>query len=263
MSCEDCSNLLDDLIDGTLAGEGRARVEAHLRDCARCRAEAADLRRIREEARSLPRLEPPAGGWARLSAALDAERANAASPRPGASRADGGARTRAAGSGRGGVLATWRPVWGVLAAAAVLALAVSTALLLYPTTPADDQAPAGQAANAATTDLVQSVETELQLADQHYQNAIAGLEQVWRAEQSTVDPQTAAVLQKNIGIIDQAVRESREALKAQPANEAAQATLFEALRRKVELLKDMVALVNEMRKGNQAGAAQIVGGIEP
>ncbi|MBP1634569.1 MAG: putative transrane transcriptional regulator (anti-sigma factor) [Acidobacteria bacterium] len=253
MSCKDYAALLDDLVDGTLGGEARRRVEAHLETCAGCRGTTADLRRIREAARSLPRVDPPADGWSRLSAGLD--RAG----RPGLVAAPSPAREARGASG----FATWRPAWGFLAAAAVLAIAVATTLLLYRTTPAGDRAPAaGQAANAASADLVSSVETELQLADQHYQKAIAGLEQVWKEGQGTVDPQTAAVLQKNMGIIDQAVRESREALRAQPTSEAAQETLFEALRRKVDLLKDMVALVNEMRKGNQAGAAQIVSGIE-
>lgn len=250
MSCGEFEALLDDLVDGTLAGESRARVETHLQACAACQVVVADLRRIRESARALDRHEPPDGAWARISAALDTEEARRAAEAATAAR-----------PARAGVFAGWRPAWGVLAAAAVLAVAVTTTLLLY-RTPAAPENTAGQPANAAAADLVSTVETELQLADQHYQKAIAGLEQVWREGQSTVDPQTAAVLQKNIGIIDQAVRETREALKAQPADEVAQTTLFEALRRKVDLLKDMVALVNEMRKGNQAAAAQIVGGIE-
>lgn len=252
MSCEELGILLDDLVDGTLAGDARARVEAHLRECAGCRTLVADLRRIREAARALPRLEPPADGWTRVAAALDASGSRNVTP-----------ITRGTRGPRAARFSAWRPAWGLLAAAAVVAIAVATTLLLSRTpAPSDDHATAGQAANAAGTDLVSTVETELQLADQHYQKAIAGLEQVWREGQGTVDPQTAAVLQKNMGIIDQAVRESREALKTQPANEVAQTTLFEALRQKVDLLKDMVALVNEMRKGNQAGAAQIVGGIE-
>ena len=254
MSCKELEILLDDLVDGTLAGEARDRVEAHLRACAGCRATVADLRRIREGARALPRLEPPADGWARVSAALDA----ADGRKPAAGMPAGAARPA-----RASVFATWRPAWGALAAAAVLAIAVATTLLFYRTPSPPDAHPAAAApANAASADLVSTVETELQLADQHYQKAIAGLEQVWREGQGSLDAQTSAVLQKNMGIIDQAVRESREALKAQPANQVAQTTLFEALRRKVDLLKDMVALVNEMRKGNQAGAAQIVGGIE-
>ena len=46
------------------------------------------------------------------------------------------------------------------------------------------------------------------------------------------------------------------------ANELAQESLFEALRSKLALLQDMVALINEMRKGNQEGAARIVSELE-
>jgi hypothetical protein len=69
------------------------------------------------------------------------------------------------------------------------------------------------------------------------------------------------VLQKNLSVIDQAIGESRAALRTQPASELAQESLFEALRSKVTLLQDTVSLINEMRKGNQEGAARIVSGI--
>ena len=46
-----------------------------------------------------------------------------------------------------------------------------------------------------------------------------------------------------------------------PLAHSALASLFDALRRKVALLQDTIALMNEMRKGNSAGAAQIVDGL--
>jgi hypothetical protein len=101
----------------------------------------------------------------------------------------------------------------------------------------------------------------LRLAEQHYEKAISGLEKIAAAQQRELDPQVAATLQKNLGVIDQAISESRAALRAQPSSIPAQESLFEALRRKVGLLQDAIALMNEMRKGNQAGAAQIVEGL--
>ena len=201
-------------------------------------------------------MAPPADGWARLSAALDAESksprnvvdlASARQPKPEAARP------------------SRSMFWGALAAAAVLVLAAASGLYMFytPGAPAGSTTPVASGAQTAahpeSTELVQTVETELQLAEQHYQKAIAGLEQVAREGQSNLDPQTAAVLTKNMGLIDQAIRESQDALRTQPSSELAQATLFEGLRRKVDLLKDTVALINEMRKGNQAGAAQIIG----
>jgi len=110
------------------------------------------------------------------------------------------------------------------------------------------------------------VEAEFRLAEQHYQNAIAKLEQAARLDQAgrdqnTLDAQTAAMLQKNLQVIDQAITESRDAVRSEPLSAAARDSLFDALRRKVALLQDTIALMNEMRKGNSAGAAQIVDGL--
>ena len=111
------------------------------------------------------------------------------------------------------------------------------------------------------------METEFRLAEQHYQNAIAKLEQAARLDQASadqtvaIDPQTAAMLQKNLQVIDQAIAESRSALRSEPQSAPARDSLFDALRRKVGLLQDTIALMNEMRKGNSAGAAQIVDGV--
>ena len=258
MNCKELAPLVDDLVDGTLAGETRARAEAHLETCAACRSTVADLRQIREAARKLPHMAAPADGWARVAAALDGEPRRKPASKV-VSLADG--RRPSAVS----ATPSRKMFWGALAAAAVLVLATATGLLMFyrPGTPGG-AAGAGPgtsqaAAHPESAATVQTVETELQLAEQHYQNAIAGLEKIAKEGQSNLDPQVAAVLAKNMGVIEQSIRESRDALKSQPTSELAQSTLFEGLRRKVDLLKDTVALINEMRKGNQAGAAQIIG----
>jgi hypothetical protein len=102
-----------------------------------------------------------------------------------------------------------------------------------------------------------SVEAELRAAEEHYQKAIAGLEQIANAGKGSLDTQTAATLQKNLAVIDQAISESRAAVSAQPASEPAQTSLMENFKAKLALLQDTVALINEMRKGNEAGAARI------
>ena len=259
MTCNEFDPLLSELADSGLTGEARARVEAHVEACAACRAQLADIRRIRQTARSLPKVAPPEGLWNKVRARVDAEtgqaKAKVVSIQP-----------------RRGWFGGHK--WAVLAAAAVLLVSLSTGVVLMMR--ANGAAPAGQAAtttaaqqkgapttasaHAGDASLVQSVEMELQQADQHYEKALAGLEQVAREGQGSLDTRTAAVLQKNLGILDQAISESRAALKQQPTSEMARTSLFEALQRKVQLLQDTVALINEMRKGNQAGAAQIVGG---
>ena len=121
---------------------------------------------------------------------------------------------------------------------------------------------AGTAAgNAVSDDAVQSIADDLTIADQHFQSAIEKLEAAVKNNDGSVAPELAAVLEKNIPVIDQAIAESRSALQNEPQSAIARDSLFEALRKKVNLLQDTIALVNEMRKGNSAGAAQIVDGV--
>jgi tetratricopeptide (TPR) repeat protein len=150
-----------------------------------------------------------------------------------------------------------------LAAALVLAVAGSIVVLMRvndtsPQAPAPAAAPAAPGGNAVAPDAVESVEAEFRLAEQHYQNAIAKLEEAAKSDDDTIDAQTAAALQKNLQVIDQAIAESRAALRQEPQSTPARDSLFEALRRKVLLLQDTIALMNEMRKGDSAGAAQIL-----
>src|SRR4029453_6572471 len=89
-----------------------------------------------------------------------------------------------------------------------------------------------------------SVKAEFELAEAQYTNAIAGLESITKSEQSALDMDTADVLQANLTVIDGAITESRAALQTEPDNPTAQDSLFDALRSKLELLQDLVALLN-------------------
>jgi len=157
-------------------------------------------------------------------------------------------------------------MWVPLAAAACLVLAVALVLVLRhprPTETATGPAPqpAGAAVPVSEHPELKTVAEELQLAEQHYEKAITGLEKLANDRQ-VLDPQVAAALQKNLQVIDLAIDESRAALRTHPASEPAQQSLFEAFRTKVALLQDTIALINEMRKGNQAEAARIAEGLK-
>jgi hypothetical protein len=149
----------------------------------------------------------------------------------------------------------------VLAIAACLLLAIGASLYLIVRSSPIVEQPATQAGgNAAPADTVQSITDDLRTAERHYQSAIDKLEEATKSDNGSIDPQTAAILQKNLQVIDQAIAESRSALESEPQSAPARDSLFDALRRKVNLLQDTIALMNEMRKGNSAGAAQLVDG---
>jgi hypothetical protein len=117
------------------------------------------------------------------------------------------------------------------------------------------------AAAAGLLNPIATVQAEFQAAEEHYDKAIQGLEQIARTQSGDLDPQVAAVLQKNLQVIDQAIGESRAALQMQPSSADAQDSLFDAMRTKVAVLQQTVELINEMRKGNQAEAGRLIQGL--
>jgi hypothetical protein len=242
MACTRYVTQIQDLVDGTLGAIRRAELEMHLEQCEDCRALLADLRRIRDAAGSLEELQPPDRVWLQIAGRL---------------RQEGRlADTTASAAPR-------RSYAALLALAAALLIAVGASLvLLWPrgeTTRAPVQAgtTAPASGNPAPAASVEDVENELRQAEQHYESAIARLEQITNSDQ-TMDPQVAATLKKTVQVIDQAIAESRAALRTEPTSAPARGALFEALRQKVTMLQDTIALMNEMRKGNSAGAAQVL-----
>jgi hypothetical protein len=243
-SCGRYREEIQELLDGgSLGAIRRAELEQHLSECQACRRFEADMRRIRDLAGSLDTLAPPDGLWLQVAGRLRQEgRVQAPPPlvRPAPHRR-----------------------YAILAIAASLIVAVGASLMfLFPLFGSrNGQSATNQTGAEATADTVKSVEDDFRLAEQHLQSGIAKLEEAARADESTIDPQTAATLKKNLAVIDQAIAESRAALNSEPQSTIARDSLFQALRRKVDLLQDTIALMNEMRKGDAAGAASIVEGL--
>jgi hypothetical protein len=233
-------------VDGTLGAIRTAELEEHLDQCASCRQFADDVQRIRDLAGSLDRLAPPAGVWLQVAGRLRQEGRIQDVAQP-------AARSR-------------QSRYAMLAIAAGLLIAIGGSLFMMlpllrgtaDTERAAVEQPAGEAADPGS---VQTIEDHFRIAEQHMQAGIAKLEEAAKADQSAMDPQTAAMLKKNLAMIDQAIAESRAALRAEPQSTIARDSLFNALRRKVALLQDTIALMNEMRKGDAAGAAQVVEGL--
>ena len=247
--------VLHDYADDTLDVRERAEIEQHLGACADCRRVVEDLREIRRAVGELKTelREPPVRAWARLERAIKLE-----------SESQSTHNLTSRDRSRTAPTVSLRSLrW--LAAAAVLVLATAVGLQFRSArrTSGGGATASGSSTASASSEATENVEAELRAAEEHYTKAISGLEQITKTEQGTLDPSTAATLQKNLAVIDQAISESRAALKTQPASEPAQESLVENFKAKIGLLQDTVALINEMRKGNEAGAARIVSGLKP
>jgi Putative zinc-finger len=244
---------IHDYVDDTLGAGERAEIAQHIERCAECRQLVDDLREIRNAAAGLRDdvREAPVRAWTRLERAIAMEERSTQN-------------TQSAFS-----LRAPRALRSISFLAAAAAVVLATAIGLQwrsgrQTAPAatSESAPATGGSIATAPQGAETVEAELRAAEEHYANAISGLEQITKTEQSALDPGTAATLQKNLAVIDQAIGESRAALRAQPASEPAQTSLVENFKAKIGLLQDTVALINEMRKGDEAGAARIVSGLK-
>jgi len=241
---------INDYVDGTSDPFERNAVEAHLAICEVCRQMVDDLQEIKRATGTLELREPPVRAWGRIERAIKLEQGN-----------DTAHRGSYAFFGK----ADWRkpgtiPYW--LAAAAVLLLATVVGLRYIPGRNQAGGDADGAETSASASRAADAIESELRLAESHYENAIKGLEAAAKSDEDALDPRTAATLQKNLAVIDQAISESRAAMRAQPASEPAKQSLIENFKTKIALLQDTVALINEMRKGNEAGAARIVSGLK-
>ena len=90
------------------------------------------------------------------------------------------------------------------AARVTLTLALDKAKWLKLRSQASNIALAAAGGNAPASDAVQSITDDLMVAEQHYQSAIVKLQEVAKSNDGTIDPETAAVLEKNLQVIDQA-----------------------------------------------------------
>ena len=244
MACEQHLTWIQEKVDGTIGSIRRAQLDLHLDECANCRALLEDLQRIHDAAADLPVLAPPDRAWLQIAGRL---------------RQEGRIRNEGPGMRVGGLAGRRTAAWLAVAAALVIAAGYAVVRFVPGRAPAPAQIAsttptAGTPPEASSADAVNAVEA----AQVQFEKAIADLEKVAKANQQVIDPATSATIEKNLGILDQAIADNRAAVKSEPASVAARETLFETLRQKVSLLQDTISLINEMRKGNNAAAAQLV-----
>ncbi|MGI8499457.1 MAG: anti-sigma factor family protein [Gemmatimonadaceae bacterium] len=214
---------LDAFLDGALPPLERRSVEAHLAQCARCRAEAEGLKRIIARARALPpSVQPPRDLWPAVEAEMHGAVVESLPLRRDA--------------GRFAWRLSSRPV---LAAAALLLVALSS-LVTWNIT----RAGRTSAAAVASAPVVAGAATlvELHGIERDYQLAAADLAATLEARRASLDPATVAVVEADLRLIDQAIREARAALIADPANEDLGHMLSTAYRHKLALLQQATRL---------------------
>ena len=213
MTCARFEALLGDLMEEALDASTREACGRHRATCAACAALLADLDTIREAAALLPATAPSRDLWEGIAARLDTPVHSIDAGRPAA-----------------------RPPlpWRRLAVAAVALMTVSAGVTW---SVARRERPAGRAPALLAVSQTASVGL-----DSLYGREIARLHQAAEGSLGQLDSATAAVVRRNLVIIDQAIRESRAALAADPGSPYLQEQLDRAYGRKVGLLRRLTLL---------------------
>jgi len=261
MDCAAFDERLADYLEGDLDSAARREVETHVASCARCAAVLRDLEQIRASAAELPELTPSTDLWGGIARRIDAPVLPLTRPAP-------------------NVVATRRNFDWVRRAAIAAALVAVTAGVTYtltvahgphatssvaanPRTSPDSRAPSSndtarqdavatsdttgsRLANPQDTELVTPSTQQVRNAPaaDTYSREIDRLRTIFARNRSQLDPRTAAIIEANLKVIDEAIAQSKAALAQDPASRFLNNQLNSALGKKLELLQTAALLPN-------------------
>jgi len=199
MTCDEAVALLDDYADGLLTPDRATALEAHLKECSSCRAELESLQTLLADAKALPRaITPPAGTWAAIEQRIESSSKIGVLPLS-------GRRSRSARI-------------FLLAAAAVVLMVLSSAV----TSLWIKRGGEGQGFTASQAE---------------YAQATAELAQRIEKNPAGLSPRTLAILDRNLAIVDAAIREAEQALKTDPGDPTLEEMLLARYQQRLELLQ--------------------------
>ena len=210
---------LSEYLDDELTPDERRQIEAHLGECRECSATLGELHAVMARASALPARPPATDLWTDIEPRLEAR-----------------AAVVPFDSARHRRFSFTLPQL-VAAGLALMVMSGGGVWVLNHGGRATSLPPL--AANTEPSVVPAS------LADPHYDEAIADLQQALQAGRSQLDPGTIKVLETNLDAIDTAIEQSQRALAQDPANVYLNTHLADARQRKLALLRRAAALVNE------------------
>jgi anti-sigma-K factor RskA len=228
--CERMDEQLNDLVDGELSAAAARDVTAHLDSCAACRDTVAALRSLQAEAAALPdSLAPGRDLWPEIEGKIGVGRTGLLSF---------GARRRASGRRSAPISRGWQA--GVAAAAVVLVAATAsiTMVLMRGGSEPPER-------GFATAPAEQAVLASFRQAENDYLRATDDLRAALEQRRGDLAPETVALLEENLRVIDAAINQMWTALENDPGR-AGNRHLFNSLyQKKVMLLQQAVRLPSQ------------------
>lgn len=208
---------LSEYLDGELAPERARGLEARLQASPELARLLEELRAVRDRGRHMGPIEPPRDLWPALEARLGG-------------RVPGGL-TLQTGAGR----RTFRFSVPQLAAASLVLALLSGGggMMLARRAPSAPEAVAAAGAGPAAV----PVRVSIPIPDaEPLSRELARLEEELEARRGRMDERTRVTVDRSLGVIERAIRESIAALEADPGNEYVEDHLRAALDRKRDLL---------------------------
>ncbi len=231
MNCPQWEERLNDLVDGVLSDADRREVELHLETCPGCREAVVQLRNLLQASRELPRrIRPQRDLLPDIRRSVFGKEEGPPTPR---------------NSGAHGV--AWVRWAGLAASLFVVSLVAITALRITdrPGPGLDQPTDTGTAVANRPAGAVQATAAglaQLQAAEEAYVEATRLLLAAIEQRRDRLSPDTLAVLEKNLAIIDRAIAAVHATIEADPGNIGNGLVLTAVYRQKVELLRKFSAL---------------------
>ncbi len=231
---------LNDLADGALSPGARMVVEAHVSGCSDCQTQLTKLRELARNASDAPEsIEPPDGAWPGVRDRLAGDRRSLTIGVRDSSASVVGhlsAIPVRGGARRYTVSTPW-----LVAAALVLVAGSSavTALVIR-------RGPSANSTIAATTVISNvSLPADIRASEQEFLETAEALRGALDEERGRLTPQTVAIVERSLTVIEGAIGEAREALVRDPANRELRALWSRNHQQKLDLLRRAAALVQK------------------
>jgi anti-sigma factor RsiW len=274
MDCTALDERLADYLEGELAPADQRRLESHLASCPRCTALVRDLEQIRIGAAALPELVPSADLWEGVAHRIEAPVVSfAARPAPNVVPRRRFERWTNAAIAAALVAVTAGVTYTLTVArdgnrsgvAAIVNAAPSpardTGMPAIADVPQRTSAPVPPVAAVANSEAVAPpAEQQPDRSDGRgsaaqrtvgntspevtYSREIDRLRSIFARNRAQLDPRTAAIIEANLKVIDDAIAQSKAALAQDPASRFLNDQLNIALDKKLELLRTAAFLPN-------------------
>jgi hypothetical protein len=263
MDCAALDERLADYLEGDLDPATQRELETHVATCVRCSALVRDLEQIRASAADLPELTPSRDLWSGIAHRIDTPVIPLAAQRTSpnvVARHRNLDRFKRAAIAAALVVVTAGVTYTLTVARNGGGSATSTVATNQPVTPKatapgadtalrDTLAPAPDVQAPTLSPEPSSGRTPFDNASSTdaaviYSREIDQLRTIFARNRAQLDPRTAAIIETNLKVIDEAIAQSKAALAQDPASRFLTKQLNSALDKKLELLRTAALLPN-------------------